>query len=56
MESKVSREKRSRVLWQNQIREIVIDSNSGEDTLYACKMDEEQPGPYSGTLWACKGL
>ena len=48
MESKVSREKRARVQSQNQIREIVMDSDSGEVIHYACEMDEEQPGPSSG--------
>jgi hypothetical protein len=49
MESEVSRVKRARVLSQNQIREIVMDSDSDEETHYACEeMGEEQPGPSSG--------
>jgi len=48
MESEVSRVKRARVLSQNQIREIVMDSDSDEDTYYACEMDKKQAGPSSG--------
>ena len=48
MESKVSGEKRARVLSQNQIREIVMDSDSGEETHCAFEMDEEQSGHSSG--------
>ena len=48
MESEVSRVKRARVLSQNQIRQIVMDSDSDEETHYVCEeMDEEQPGPSS---------
>ena len=48
MESEVSCVKRARVLSQNQIREIVMDSDSNEETHYACEeMDEEQPRPSS---------
>jgi len=39
--------KRARVLCQNEITEIVMDSESDEEN-YACEeMDEEQPGPSS---------
>jgi len=49
MESEVSSVKRARVLSQNQIREIVMDSDSDEEKHYACEEpDEEQPGPSSG--------
>jgi hypothetical protein len=47
MQSEVSRVKRARMLSQNEIREIVMDSDSDEDTNYACEMDEEQPGSSS---------
>ena len=48
MESELSCVKRARVLSQNQIREIVLDSDSNEETHYACEeMDEEQPRPSS---------
>jgi len=47
MESEVSRVKWAHVLSQNQIREIVMDSDSDEETHYACEMDEEEPGPSS---------
>ena len=48
MESEVSRVKRARVLSQNQIRQIVMDSDSDEETHYVCEeMDEEQPSPSS---------
>jgi hypothetical protein len=43
-ESEVSRVKRAHVLSQNQIREIVMDSDSNEETHYACEeMDEDLP-------------
>jgi hypothetical protein len=42
-----TRVKRARVLSQNQITEIVMDSESDEEN-YACEeIDEEQPGPFS---------
>jgi len=45
MESEVSRVKLARVLSQIQIREIVMDSDSDEETYYACEeMDKEQTG------------
>ena len=48
METEVARVKRACVLSQNQIREIVMDSDSDEEKYYACEeMDEEQPGPTS---------
>jgi len=48
MESEVSRVNRARVLSQNGIREIVMNSDRDEETHYACEeMDEEQPGPSS---------
>jgi len=48
METEVAYVKRARVLSQNQIREIVMDSDSNEEKCYACdEMDEEQPGPPS---------
>ena len=48
MESEFSRVKRARVLSQNEMQEIVMDSDSNEETPYACeKMDEEEPGPSS---------
>ena len=48
MESEVSRVKRARVLSQNQIREIVMDSDSDEEKHYTCEeMDKQQPDPSS---------
>ena len=48
MESEDSRVKRARVLSLNQIREIVMDSDSDEEKYYACEeTEEEQPGPSS---------
>ena len=42
-----TRVKRARVLSQNHITEIVMDSESDEEN-YACEeIDEEQPGPSS---------
>jgi hypothetical protein len=44
----VSRAKRARLLSQNQIREIVTDSNSDEEKYYASDTgDEEEPRPPS---------
>ena len=46
METEVARVKWACVLSENQIREIVMDSDSNEEKHYACEeMDEEQPGP-----------
>ena len=48
METEVARVKRARVLSQNQIREIIMDSDSDEEKNYSCeKMDEERTGPPS---------
>ena len=42
-----TRVKRARVLSQNEVTEIVMDSESDEEN-YACEeIDEEQPGPSS---------
>jgi len=44
----VSRAKRARLLYQNQIRETVTDSNSDEEKYYASDMgDDEEPRPPS---------
>jgi len=48
METEVARVKRAHVLSQNQIREIVMDSDSDEEKHYACEeMGEEHTGPPS---------
>ena len=48
MQPEFSRAKRPRVLTPSDIREIVMDSDSEEDTHYACgETDEQQAGPSS---------
>ena len=48
MQPEFSRAKRTRVLTPNDIREIVMDSDSEEETHYACgETNEQQAGPSS---------
>jgi len=47
MESEISRVKRARLLSQNQIREIVMDSDSDEEKYYASEDTEDEPRPPS---------
>jgi len=48
MESEISRVKRARVLYQNQIREIVMDPDSDEENYYASEdTEDDEPRPSS---------
>ena len=46
MESEISRVKRARLLSQNQIREIVMDSDSDEEKYFASEdTEDDEPRP-----------
>ena len=47
MESDISRVKRAHLLSQNQIREIVMDSDSDEEKYYVSEDTEDEPRPPS---------
>jgi len=47
MDSEISRVKRARLLSQNQMREIVMDSDSDEEKYYASEDTEDEPRPPS---------
>jgi hypothetical protein len=44
VDTEVAHVKQARVLSQNEIIEIIMDSDSNEEKHYTCEMDEEQPG------------